>query len=237
MKLTLILVAISAIFLMTSGCASMLKTQSTTCITAKVFGAENEKLGKNFESGQELIKQFLERTKNIKIGSMTYEDFDSLGLNPDAVNVNHYPGQTAAANKRRFGSENMQLQFKNVKESDEFARGQSKWLVLEYPLYNIKEISDRFYFSKKNKEKYGTDLEFVVIFYDTSSSPHSSSLMDSRGRKNYLAQYVYLAGEKYLEKKETETAVGGGIIDILDKTKEQMQLILFFYFLQDAFKK
>lgn len=221
-----------------SGCASVLKKQETTCVIAKVFDEkENERLGKNFEDGQALIQKFLERIDRVKIGVTTYADLKNIGLDPDAVNVSHYPGQTAAAYKWRLGSENLQLQFKNAKESNEFAKEQSKWFVLEYSLYNVREISDRFYFSKKNTEKRGTNLWFIIILSDTSSAPIPSQLTGYDGKKNYLVQQVYLGGEKELERKEMMTAAAGGIFEILDKMREQMQLFMFFYFLQDAFRK
>lgn len=218
------------------GCASALKTQSTVCVTAKVFSEEeNEKLGKSFEDGQELIQKFRLLKERIKIGVTTYENLKTLGLDPEAVNVNHYPGQTDEANQKRFGSNNPQLQFKSAKEIEDFTRSQAKWYVVEYPLYNIKELSDRFYFSQKNKEKNGTDIEFVVILKDTSNSFYY--IDPKKEPQKYVVQYIYEKGQPKLQRKETEMAAGGGIVKILDKIREQLQLMLFFYFLQDAFNK
>ncbi len=230
------LLAIVLIFFVISGCAGALKTQSTVCITSKVFSEEeNEKLGKNFEEGQELIQKFRLRKEQIKIGKTTYADLKTMELDPEAVNVSHYPGQTNTANKYRFGSENPQLQFRSSAEIENFTREQAKWYVLEYPLYNIKELSDRFYFSKKDKEKIGTDIEFVVILKDTSNSPNY--IDPKKEPRKYIVQYAYEKGQLKMQRKETETATGGGIVEILNETRDQLQIIIFFYFLQDSFKK
>lgn len=224
------------VFLVLSGCASVLKNQSTVCVTAKVFSEEeNKKLGKDFEVGQELIRKFLKRTEKIQIGITTYKDLSTLGLSPEAVNVNHFPGQSAAANQRRLGSENVQLQFSNPEQEKEFTRELSKWHVLEYPLYNIIETGDRFYFSKKNKEKRGTDMEFIIILRDTSNS--IEYIDPQKEPEKYIVKYALKKGELQLERIEAELAAAGGILDIMNKTREQLQLVLFYYFLQDAFRK
>ena len=169
---------------------------------------------RDFEYFEAYIDTFVNRAGNIHDSVTTYEDLTAIGLNPEAKNIVQYRGPGVLP--YILGTNNPQIQISKPEELQGFLNEYNHYLVVEYELKNIKSISDAVYFSTKETETEGSDMDFVVILKDGVVIKH------------------YFRGTKDIDATKAEATSGGGFVETLRGARDIAEVVIFFFVLKNA---
>ncbi|MBI2632772.1 MAG: hypothetical protein HYW78_00055 [Parcubacteria group bacterium] len=171
----------------------------------------------DFESNQERIHAFLKKAEEIQDSVTHYNDLKKLGLDPEAENVNKYVG--VAGLEYILGTKTPQLQITSPEQIDVYRKKFNRYIVVEYELFNTHEASDVLYISTKGTDRKGTDLEYVIVLQDSIVTQHGDN------------------GMKNINEKRQEKEFLSGVFVTLEKTKGILELMLFYYLLENQWAK
>jgi len=213
-KNIVIFLSVFAVLLFSQGCMKALQKESIETLVPQIY--EEDKEPQSFEQYKKFIADFLQKTKEIKVDTTTYEDLFVLGLNPEAINIQYYPGETPEAKKYMVGTSSVNIQTNYPAQLSAYMEEYSRYVVLVYPLHLFREASDNFYFSKKSGGRYGVDMEYVIILYDN------------------VVKRKYKKGTAGLARRKIEKSFASGAVSTLQSVKDLGQNFLFLYILQQT---